>query len=133
MCCSELNCQVRICKKCYDAHDAHDENTITYVDQPFDHIVEGNTIDKEDKEDGEIEYCQEVNPQEEVVNNDEVEDGTLQSNNDLFGDGDEYDGQDNTVDDNFLNNMEDVYPEKLTNSADNIDNDSIVQNNYNDF
>ena len=88
---------------------------------------------QEDEEAEEIEYCQEVNPQEEVMNNDEVEDGTLQSNDNLVGDGDEYDGQDNTVDDNFLNDMEDVYSEKSTNSADNIDNNSIVQDNYDGF
>ncbi len=66
------------------------------------------------------------------MNNDEVEDSTLQSNNDLFGDGDEYDGQNNTVDDNFLNDMEDVYSDNSTDSADNIDNDSTVQEKYDD-
>ena len=35
-------------QKCYDTHDI---NTVTYLNQHFDHIVRGNAIDEEDDED----------------------------------------------------------------------------------
>ena len=87
MCCSEINCQVQICKKCYDSHD---KNTVTYLDQHFYHIMRVNIIDEDDVEDEEIEDEQEDDIQEEVEFNEEVEeeekhDDNLQSNDELFG------------------------------------------------
>ena len=40
MCCSELNCQVRICKTCYDLYDT---NMVTYLDQPINPNIDANT------------------------------------------------------------------------------------------
>ena len=60
--CSEVNFQARICKKCYDARD---ENIITYLDQPLDHIARGDTIEEDDDDDND-EYIEEDEVQKEV-------------------------------------------------------------------
>ena len=111
--CSEFNCQVRICKKCYDYHD---ENIVTYIDQPVDHIVSGNTIDGEDEEDKRSEESED-NDEEEInkeVDEEEQQEEDLQSNNELFGDGDECHGHADPTNDNYLNEMEDVYSDNST-------------------
>ena len=81
--------------------------------------MRGDTIDEEEED------VQEEDVQEEVEFNEEVEeeeqrDGNIQSNNDLFGDDDEYHEHANPLDNIFLNVMEDASSDNSINSADNI-------------
>ena len=67
ICCSELNCQVRICKQCYDTHD---ENEVIFLVQPHNITTELNP--EEDDRAFDITVCRCI---------DDIEDNEQSTNN----------------------------------------------------
>lgn len=68
--CSKLNCQVYICKVCYNSHDKY---VLTYLDHPYDFTVEFKPEEYNQTCDIVVPYCI-GDPEDKHTDNDDGED-----------------------------------------------------------
>ena len=103
MCCSELNCHVRICKTCYDTHDV---NVVTNLDQPNNPNIDA---DSDETNDVDEDNSSSISNDDDLSSDDDIEEDDisselLSSQQDRDDEDDlEYDSNDNPDDDESIN------------------------------